>query len=110
MLKSYFVYIPIGSFCEPDPAVLVFARYSTEAKKIAYRECEWCREFNYIELRVRLIREDTDYWLSFADKEKLEKEIPHIASKEPPYCESCGAYLSPDGTCPLCKECEEAAL
>ena len=105
MLKPYFVYTPTAGFCEPDPAMLVYAHRSTQAKSIAYQEWPCC-EVNYIDLRVRLIGNHTDYWFSFADRKKLEKGIPHVAVKEPPFCEICGAYLNPDGTCPLCK-CEE---
>ena len=102
--KPYFVYTP-ASFCEPDPAILVFAHRATQAKSIAYQA--WPCEVNFIDLRVKLIRENTGYWFSFADKKKLEKGIPHIAVEEPPFCEICGAYLNPDGTCPLCNKCEE---
>jgi hypothetical protein len=49
-LKPYWVSVPSGGYCEPDPAVLVFARYATEARAVAHRETE-LSEFEYIELR-----------------------------------------------------------
>ena len=78
------------------------ARYTTQAKAIGYRNWVSIEDVNYIDLRVKLIREDVDYWLQFADKERLEKGIPHIAFKNPPFCKDCGAWLNPDGSCPFC--------
>jgi len=99
MLKAYFVYTP-ASFCEPDPALLVFAHRSTQAKTIAYHE--WPGPVGYIDLRTKLIKRNREYWFRFADETKLKCGIPHIAPEQPPYCKDCGAYLEPDGKCPLC--------
>ncbi len=106
-LRPYMVWHPVGIRCYPDPALIVFAFYRTQALSLAYKH--WPEDdVKYIDLRVRSLNNEANYWFQFADPEKLQKGEPHIAIKTPPTCNECGCYLTAEGECPVCssEECQ----
>ena len=105
-LRPYMVWRPGYARCVPDLAFIVFASHKNQALTIAYKH--WPEEVRYIDLRARSLRKEADYWLQFADSEKLKKGEPHIAVKTPPTCNECGCYLTAEGKCPICssEECQ----
>ena len=101
-LKPYMVYD--RNVGPQEGAVLVFAKNSKEAKKLGYKAVDCFVICEFIDTGVRRIWDDLDYFYSIADKEKLEKGIPHVIDN-PPCCKKCGMWgypLSEDGICKFC--------
>ena len=73
-----------------DCAILVFAPSAREAKKTGYNKLEDFSEGynNFIDVRVRLIRDIWPYKL--ADFEKLIHNETHAITENLPYCDMCG--------------------
>lgn len=94
-------------------AVLIFAHTAKEARPLAFKEIKsWQDDVEWINVRIKLIK-GKEFLFKLADKEKLEKDIPHaIDDLGPATCKSCecwGEKLNENGICESClKEVIEA--
>lgn len=103
-LRPYFGYPKDGLH---EVAVLVFARNGREAKPLAWRSVVRDCTDRYTDVRVRRIREHTDWFMALA-----ESADPHVID-DPPSCKRCEHWGRPikDGICTACHDwlAEEAA-
>jgi len=104
MLKMYMVFSSESG--SGEGACLVFAHTTREAKRIAWTDCDWEITDYWIDVGVRLIREENENLYEEADQEKLKADIPHVISS-PKACESChlwGYELNDKGYCETCED------
>ena len=104
-LKPYMAYLKDMAH---EEACLVFARNSKEARKVSWKQVGWlwysidC----FVDWRVKLIKEDWDYFFTEeADKELLKKNIPHVIER-PKVCKRCNMWGGRliNGVCEYCME------
>lgn len=103
ILKPYMFYSGLCGSCES--AGLVFAKSSREAKRIGWQEFGSLFTDEYIDIRVRLLR-NSNYLFREGNRDKLENNIPHT-NDNPTSCSRCemwGEEISEDGLCQTCKD------
>ncbi len=101
-LKAYMVYSKEGGSLEG--ACLVFAHTRQEARKVAWKECNWEITDEWIDVGVRLLKESLSFLFLSASPEKIEADIAHCISA-PPTCKTCerwGEPINTEGYCPDC--------
>jgi len=87
-----------------EGAFLVFAHSVQEAKRVAWPQVKYCLTYDYVDLAVRLLR-DEDYLYGEANPEKLAASVPHVITTPPccAVCEMWGEKLT-EGICEDCAE------
>lgn len=101
MLKPYMVFSIIASSIEG--ACLAFAHNLREAKKIAWKGCDWEITDEWIDLGVRYIRNGS-YLYAQANQEKLLSDTPHCISAPTP-CRDCNLWGYPINEQGYCEDC-----
>jgi hypothetical protein len=106
-LKPYMVYSEDAG--SSDGASLVFARTVREARVIGWRELNGLYTDDYLDFNARLIK-DSEYLFDEADKEKLQKNEPHVI-ETPRGCERCEMWgmgkINDEGLCENCADEEQ---
>lgn len=102
-MKAYMAY-STGALPR-EGAILVIANTAREARMLAWESGECINVEKWIDLTVRLIRNNADIML-LADQAKLQQEQPHVVAS-PLSCEECGIWgagLADDNRCGNCEE------
>jgi len=85
-----------------EGACLVFAHNRQEACKVAWKECYWEITDEWIDVDVRLLKENTDWLFTLSDPAKVD--TAHCISV-PVSCQQCNKWGDPinhEGCCPDC--------
>jgi len=94
----------MGYCIEPyEGACLIFAHSAKEAKRLAWGYVSYIGG-DYVDVRVRWLRNRDHLFLSEADQEKLARGEAH-AIDEPKYCNSCEFWGDPIGDDGYCDDC-----
>ena len=107
-MKAYMVFSITGG--SPEGACLVFARNLQEARKVAWKECDWEITDEWIDVGARLLKEA--FIFEEADKDNLKAGIAHCISA-PASCKDCNMWgypINSEGYCETCAEDREIIL
>lgn len=89
-----------------EAAILVFAHTVSGAKRLAWSEMKWDIVDEYIDVAVRLIRDNLEFIRRNADQGKLLTGVPHVIG-HPITCHVCNIWSYPVGLDGLCDDCRD---
>jgi len=87
-----------------EGAILIFAHNCKEARKIGFPDATYLFGSDWIDFRVKWLKQEAKWLLTQADQEKLKNDIPHVIDN-PNICTICELWGSPmvDGICADCR-------
>ncbi|MHB1681108.1 MAG: hypothetical protein ACYCTB_11490 [bacterium] len=88
-----------------EGACLIFAHTAKEAKKVGYNDCLRSWDINYINVRIKKLKQ-TEFLFSQANQKKLKSGIAHVI-EEPIVCSQCETWGCDELTDGLCESCRE---
>lgn len=95
-----------GYFGPEEGALLIFAHSVKEAKKIGRPIIMDWFDAEFIDARVRWLRDCPHLFDSDADQEKLLADIAHVV-ESPKTCKRCEQWGNPIGEDGICEECKK---
>ncbi len=104
-MKAYMGYDGVAG--PSEAAILIFAHTVKEGKKISFGTLQSLFDCEFVDMRVRLLKEE--HLFKEADQEKLKAGIPHVI-ESPKVCGNCevwGGYPVENGQCCFCETGEE---
>jgi len=104
VVKAYMGYSK--EYGPQEGACLVFAHNAREALKLARPVLSvWFDGLEYVDARVKLLKDSDHLFRTEADSAKLERDEPHVI-ESPEVCRSCemwGNKLNEHGLCEYCE-------